>query len=150
MANPAEATGFSEVRAMLARLSGELRATSAKSVEIAPAAADLPKAHALVRQGRDVFAVDAEMERRAVRAFDERAERELKRIADGHSGSMAACLYAAGEEVRTVVRGRIDDTEPTPGGKAPLKRPRADGSTDHIGRDTGALHAGLTVRLVGR
>lgn len=32
----------------------------------------------------------------------------------------------------------------------PFDHGNGDGSTDHIGRDTGALHAGLTVRPVGR
>lgn len=148
MAASVTTTGFEALQRRMRSLSGALRATSAKAAEVAPASADEAKAVALVRAGRNVFAVDPEMERAAFDAFDERADRELERAMSGSTGSMAACLVAAAEAVKALVQDRIDDVAPTPGGKAALKAPRRDGSTDHIGRDTGALHNGLVARLV--
>lgn len=147
--------GFDRIRARLRELSGQLRATSAKAAEVAPASSDVPKAEALMSSGREVFAVDAEMERRAADAFDTRAEREVERVMEGGSGSLAACLVAAAEEIKEIVQGRIDDTEDTPGGKAPLSPEYARWKGQHypgapIGRATGALRNGIVARLVGR
>lgn len=139
--------GFDRVGRMLAGIKGLLKRTSATGGEVAPASADMPKARALVAQGRNVFEVDDRMVRDAAVAAEARLEREFARVEDGGTGSEAAVIMAATESVRDTVRGRIDDLLPTPGGKAALKAPRRDGSTDHIGRDTGALHAGLVARL---
>lgn len=138
---------FSALARRFRELGRVLKPPSAKGAEVAPAAADMPKAVSLVRSGRNVFEVDETMQRDALIAFDERADREVKAVMDGRTGSLAAPLMAAAESVRETVRARIDDVLATPGGKAPLKSPRRDGSTDHIGRDTGALHAGLVARL---
>lgn len=140
-------TGVRETVAKLRAIGTVLRSSSATGVEVVPAAADLPKAQALVRQGRDVFAVDSAMED-AIRAT---AAAELDHIVERAQTqsivSIATLWSRIGERVLEIVRGRIDDTEPTPGGKAPLRRPRRDGSTDHIGRDTGALYNGLVRRM---
>lgn len=141
-------SGFDAIKRGCAALTGQLRATSAKSGEVTPAAADMPKANALIRDGRNVFEVTPALERRCLEAFEARAAREVEAVFEGRSGSVAACLQAATEAARDEVRDRIDDVSgDVP--KAPLKAPRRDGSTDHIGRDTGALHAGLVARLVG-
>lgn len=145
-----QVTGLREVVAKLRTLGTVLRSTSATGVEIVPAASDMAKADALVRQGRNVFAVDSTMED----AIHATAAAELDHIVERAQTqsivSVATLWSRIGERVLEIVRGRIDDTESTPGGKAPLKRPRRDGSTDHIGRDTGALYNGLVRRLVGR
>jgi len=144
-------SGFDRIRDAMKSIGTDvLRPSSAKGVEIAPASADVPKADALVRQGRNVFEVDRELEDRLADVFDEALQVEIDKAMNGGRGTVAAPLTKVGNEAREVVRERIDDVSPTPGGKAPLKAPRRDGSTDHIGRDTGALHAGLVVRLVGR
>lgn len=144
-------SGFDRIRDAMKSIGADvLRPSSAKGVEIAPASADVPKAEALVRQGRNVFEVDSDLEDELADIFDAALQEEIDKALNGGRGTVAKPLQKVGERAREIVRERIDDVSPTPGGKAPLKAPRRDGSTDHIGRDTGALHAGLVVRLVGR
>lgn len=146
-----EMSGFDRIRDAMKNIqTGILRPSSAKGVEIAPAAGDVPKAEALIRQGRNVFEVDRELEDDLANIFDLALQEEIDKALGGGRGTVAKPLQKIGERAREIVRHRIDDVLPTPGGKAALKAPRRDGSTDHIGRDTGALHGGLVVRLVGR
>lgn len=142
-----ELRGLDSVLATLRAKAASIRATSAGGVEIAPAASDVPKAAALVRHGRNVFEVDDAMRAELVDTAREFIEGQRGR---GRAWVAAALWKRIGDRAREIIRGRIDDTEPTPGGKAALRRPRRDGSTDHIGRDTGALYQGLVVRLIGR
>lgn len=154
MATTVTTSGFDRIRESLRALAADLRQTSAKAVEIAPASADVVKAEALVRDGRDVFAVDAALEHKLADVFDAELSRQGDLAASGRRGSVAAAMVKMGDAARTEVVDRINDAVETPGGKAPLKRPRRDGSTDHIGKSAaplgGALASGLVVRLVGR
>ncbi|MCC6649076.1 MAG: hypothetical protein IT374_26345 [Polyangiaceae bacterium] len=140
-------TGLRETIARVKAIGAFVRSTSATGVEVVPAASDMAKAEALVRGGRDIFAVDAAMEQAIREAGAAELDAIVARAAVQHGVSVATFWTKIGDRVLAIIRGRIDDTEPTPGGKAPLKAPRRDGSTDHIGRDTGALYQGLVRRL---
>lgn len=140
-------TGIDATLRRLKAHAANLRATSATGVEIVPAASDMAKAEALVRHGRDVFAVDSALESAVTEAAEREVDAMILRGEQGGAVSAASVWTKIGDRVLEIIRGRIDDTEPTPGGKAALKAPRRDGSTDHIGRDTGALYQGLVRRL---
>lgn len=140
-------TGVDAALRRLKSHAANLRATSATGVEVVPAAADMPKAEALVRDGRDIFAVDAALEQSLAAVGQTAVDEMIARVEAGGTGSPATVLTKIGDRALEAVRARIDDVEPTPGGKTPLKRPRADGSTDHIGKDKGNLYRGLVRRL---
>lgn len=140
-------TGIDAALRRLKAHSANLRATSATGVEVVPAAADMPKAEALVRAGRDVFEEDETMASEIRATAETEVNAMIVRGEQGGTVSPASVWTKIGNRVIEIVRARIDDVMPTPGGKTALKRPRADGSTDHIGKDKGNLYRGLVRRL---
>lgn len=150
-----EIRGAREIAAALRGRADALRRSTVQGVEVVPAAGDEMKAAALVATGRDVFATDDALRSRLVAIGESELGVIFERLETGRPATLTTIFRRWGDELLRTVRGRLNDQEPTPGGKRELSpayaraKVRAGFSAHPIGKRTGALLNGLVRRFIG-
>lgn len=150
-----EQTGFREIAIGFRAAAAELRGADMAGVEVVPAGGDQVKADALVARGRDVFETDQGLVDEVRDLFMTAVGEMLDRLeSGGRVGHLVTAWARVGEHCLETVRGRLDDTLPTPSGKAPLSeryaawKARQAGAGNTIGKLWGGLYQGLVWRPV--